>query len=67
VAIADIQGKLGQGPIVARPVLALDGQGAVKVTVRPQRPGIEHIILAVKDDGNPSLTSYRRIIITVNK
>jgi hypothetical protein len=28
-------------------------------------PGVAHIILAVTDDGSPSLTSYRRIILNV--
>ena len=33
----------------------------------PSRPGtgVAHIILAVTDNGSPSLTSYRRIILTV--
>jgi hypothetical protein len=29
----------------------------------PKVAGIAHVILAVEDDGNPSLTSYRRIIL----
>jgi hypothetical protein len=29
-------------------------------------PGVAHIILAVTDDGTPSLTSYRRIILTIH-
>jgi Protein of unknown function (DUF1593) len=31
----------------------------------PPEPGTAHIILAVTDNGTPSLTSYRRIILTV--
>ncbi len=31
----------------------------------PPSPGIAHVILAVTDDGSPSLTSYRRIVLTV--
>ena len=27
--------------------------------------GVAHIILAVTDDGSPSLTSYRRIVLEV--
>ena len=29
-------------------------------------PGVAHIILAVRDNGSPRLTSYRRVILTVN-
>lgn len=29
-------------------------------------PGVAHIILAVTDSGSPRLTSYRRIVLTVN-
>ena len=32
-------------------------------SVTPQVPGVSHIILAVEDDGTPSLTSYRRVIL----
>ena len=35
---------------------------------RPSRrgsPGTAHIILAVEDNGSPSLTSYRRVILTI--
>jgi hypothetical protein len=28
-------------------------------------PGVAHIILAVTDDGSPSLTTYKRVILTV--
>ncbi len=33
--------------------------------VFPRTPGIAHVILAVEDGGTPSLTSYRRVILTV--
>jgi hypothetical protein len=36
-----------------------------KALVVPKIAGIAHVILAVKDNGEPSLTSYRRIILTV--
>ena len=32
----------------------------------PAQPGTAHIILAVTDEGTPSLTSYRRVILTVH-
>jgi hypothetical protein len=33
----------------------------------PRVPGTAHIVLAVEDDGTPSLTSYRRVILTVSR
>jgi hypothetical protein len=36
------------------------------VQVKALRTGTEHLILAVTDNGKPSLTSYRRIIVSVN-
>ena len=32
----------------------------------PPEPGTAHVILAVTDEGTPSLTSYRRIVLTVH-
>jgi hypothetical protein len=34
-------------------------------TVMPNTPGIAHVILAVTDNGVPTLTSYRRVILTI--
>ncbi len=58
--------------------VAIDGAATANATVTPTaavrgmfgvppRPGtgVAHIILAVTDNGSPSLTSYRRIILTV--
>ncbi|HEY2431631.1 MAG TPA: nucleoside hydrolase-like domain-containing protein [Vicinamibacterales bacterium] len=36
-----------------------------RVTVTPRVPGTSHVILAVEDNGSPSLTSYRRVILTI--
>ena len=33
--------------------------------VFPRTPGIAHVILAVEDNGTPSLTAYRRVILTI--
>jgi hypothetical protein len=38
---------------------------STKASVTPKVPGTAHIILAVEDDGSPSLTSYRRVILTI--
>jgi hypothetical protein len=35
------------------------------VRVTPRVAGTAHIILAVEDSGSPSLTSYRRVILTI--
>lgn len=45
--------------------LTLDGVDTPRVTVTPQVPGTAHVVLAVEDDGAPSLTSYRRVILTI--
>ena len=61
--------------------VVLSGADSARLTIRPKatcRPawipeykpcpatGIAHIILAVTDNGSPSLTSYRRVILTVH-
>ena len=38
-----------------------------RVTVTPRVPGTAHVILAVTDNGTPSLTSYRRVIMTIGR
>jgi hypothetical protein len=45
------------------PRVAIEDAHAVTATVTPKVPGIAHVILAVEDDGRPSLTSYRRVIL----
>ena len=34
-------------------------------TVTLNAPGNAHVILAVTDNGTPALTSYRRVIVTI--
>ena len=41
------------------------GANGARAIVTPQVAGIAHVILAVEDDGRPSLTSYRRVILTI--
>ena len=48
------------------PRVKIENGDSEKATVVPQAPGIAHIILAVEDDGIPSLTSYRRIILEID-
>jgi len=38
-----------------------------KAVVIARTPGIAHVILAVEDTGTPSLTSYRRMILKIEK
>jgi len=45
--------------------LAACHQGWIASTDPCRSAGIAHVILAVSDDGKPTMTSYRRIIVTV--
>ena len=47
------------------PRVTLQNESTTRVTVTPRVAGTAHIILAVEDDGSPSLTSYRRVIVTI--
>ena len=48
-----------------RPRVTIENASAQRAVVTPRVPGIAHVILAVEDDGTPSLTSYRRVILTI--
>jgi hypothetical protein len=39
--------------------------GALRATAVPNAAGVAHVILVVDDNGTPSLTSYRRVILYV--
>jgi hypothetical protein len=45
--------------------VTLENATTARVTVMPRVPGTTHVILAVEDDGQPTLTSYRRVILTI--
>jgi hypothetical protein len=49
------------------PRVILKDASSSRVTVTPQVAGTAHIILAVVDDGSPTLTSYRRVIVTIKE
>ena len=53
------------GPREPPPRVTLADEMTARVTVTPRIAGTAHIILAVEDRGNPTLTSYRRVIITI--
>lgn len=66
VDVKDVQGKRGEDNLSAPAVLSIGEGGKPGVEVKALRAGTEHLILAVTDNGTPSLTSYRRVIVTVN-
>lgn len=51
---------------VGTPRVTVTNGAAAVATVTPNAPGIAHVILAVTDNGTPALTSYRRVILTVD-
>ena len=53
------------GPPQPAPRVTLDRSDTSRVTVTPKVAGTAHVILAVTDDGTPTLTSYRRVILTI--
>ncbi len=53
------------GPPQPAPRVTLDRFDTSRVTVTPKVAGTAHVILAVTDDGTPTLTSYRRVILTI--
>lgn len=65
VAVNDVQGRRGEDNLQAPAVLTLGEAAQSHTEVKAQRAGTEHLILAVTDNGAPSLTAYRRIIVTV--
>jgi hypothetical protein len=53
------------GPPEPMPRVTLQDTNSSRVTVTPRIAGTAHIVLAVEDNGSPSLTSYRRVILTI--
>jgi hypothetical protein len=53
------------GPPELPPRVVLQNATTRTVTVLPMIAGVAHVILAVEDDGVPSLTAYRRVILTI--
>jgi hypothetical protein len=45
--------------------VTIGNNNAEEARALPKLPGAAHILLAVEDDGVPSLTSYRRIILDI--
>ena len=53
------------GPREPTPRVILQNASTARVTVTPQVAGTAHVILAVEDDGSPTLTAYRRVILRI--
>jgi len=53
------------GPPQPAPRITLDRVDTSRVMVTPKVAGTAHVILAVTDDGTPTLTSYRRMIFAI--
>ena len=53
------------GPPQPPPRVTIEGATSARATVTPRVAGVSHVILAVRDNGAPTLTSYRRIILTI--
>ena len=53
------------GPPQPAPRVTLENAGTARVTVTPRIAGTAHVILMVTDDGSPTLTSYRRVILRI--
>lgn len=58
-------GRHGEDELEVMPKVRIEGGDAETATVIPQSAGIAHVILAVADDGEPSLTSYRRVVLNI--
>ncbi len=64
---AQFEGEEGREEFVYfGPRVSVTEPNNVQATLLPNRAGETHVILAVKDTGTPSLTSYRRIILNVS-
>ena len=53
------------GPREPSPRVTLQNADTARMTVAPRLAGTAHIILTVEDAGSPTLTSYRRVILTI--
>ena len=53
------------GPREAPARVVVESASGPRAVVTPKVAGIAHVIVAVEDDGNPSLTSYRRAILKI--
>jgi hypothetical protein len=53
------------GPPELPPRVVIESPTGSRANAVPKAAGIAHVILTVEDDGTPSLTSYRRVILNI--
>jgi Protein of unknown function (DUF1593) len=63
----DVIGERGEEELSVRPNIKIENSESEEAKVIPQSAGMAHVILTVEDDGEPSLTSYRRVILTIGE
>jgi hypothetical protein len=61
----DVIGVRGEDELDLQPKIRIEDSELEEAKVTPQAVGIAHIILAVEDNGEPSLTAYRRVILRI--
>jgi hypothetical protein len=61
----EVVGERGEDELSIRPKVTIEKGDGEQAKVIPRAAGRAHIILAVEDDGEPSLTSYRRVILRI--
>ena len=61
----DIPSAPSGGPREPAVRVVVENASSEKATVVARVAGTAHVILAVEDSGTPSLTSYRRVILTI--
>ena len=66
VSAEEIIGERGEDQLDMLPKVKIENSHSEEVTAVPQSSGVAHIILAVEDNGVPSLTSYRRVILEID-
>ncbi len=65
IGMDEIEGDLGEDFLSMPSRIELSNDRQSKVDVKLKRAGKAHVILAVEDQGQPSLTSYRRVVISI--
>jgi hypothetical protein len=63
----DVIGERGEDELSVQPKVKIENSEGEEAKVIPQSAGTAHVILTVEDDGEPSLTAYRRVIFTIEK
>ena len=63
----EIVGERGETELEVQPRVRIEGSDREEAKVLPQSEGVAHIVLAVEDDGEPGLTSYRRVILDIEQ